>query len=64
MQRLGLLARRFGFDVLIAVTAIESAIEARGRTMRSGGARLVANWLAVRALDGTAAVALTGPREA
>ena len=29
MQRLGLLTRRFGFDVLIVVAAIESAIERR-----------------------------------
>jgi hypothetical protein len=27
MQRLGLLARRFGFDVLIVVASIESALD-------------------------------------
>ena len=33
-QRLGLLARRFGLDVLIVVAAIESAIEVGSRAMR------------------------------
>jgi hypothetical protein len=46
--------------VLIAVAAIESAIEAARQDHEVGGASL-SNWLAVPALDGTAAVAPPGP---
>ncbi len=59
IQRLGLLARRFGLDVLIIVTAIESAIEIATQGHEVGGPSL-STWLAAPALDGTAAVALAG----
>src|SRR5450755_3272800 len=49
MQRLGLLARRFGFDVLIVVAAIESAIEVATQRHEVGGPSL-STWLAVPAL--------------
>jgi hypothetical protein len=55
-----LLAQRFGFDVLIAVAAIESAIEAARQDHEVGGASL-SKGLAVLALDGTAGVALARP---
>jgi hypothetical protein len=59
-MRLGLLAQQFGFDALIALAAIDSAIEAARQDHEVGGASL-SNWLAITALDGTAAVALAGP---
>jgi len=49
MQRLGLLARRFGFDVLIVVAAIESAIEVATQHQEVGAPTL-STWLAVPAL--------------
>ena len=49
MQRLGLLARRFGFDVLIVVAAIESTIEVATQGHEVGGPSL-STWLAVPAL--------------
>jgi len=48
MQRLRLLARRFGFDVLSVVAAIESAIEVATQGHELGGASL-STWLAVSA---------------
>ena len=39
MQRLGLLARRFGFDVLIVVAAIDSAIEVATQRLDPQGER-------------------------
>ena len=49
MQRLGLLARRFGFDALIVIAAIESAVEVATQRHELGGPSL-STWLAVPAL--------------